>query len=68
MQLSFHGANRKVTGSCTLIKSGGKKVLVDCGLHQGGHEAEDENLKPFGFDPAQIDFVVLTHAHLDHCG
>lgn len=68
MQLSFHGANRKVTGSCTLIKCAGKRILIDCGLHQGGLEASEENSRPFGFLPSQIDFVVLTHAHLDHCG
>ncbi|TAM59821.1 MBL fold metallo-hydrolase [bacterium] len=68
MKLSFHGADRGVTGSCHLIESGGKRILVDCGLFQGGRELEVENAGDFGFDPAAVDIVLLTHAHLDHCG
>ncbi|KTG16010.1 MBL fold metallo-hydrolase [Guyparkeria sp. XI15] len=68
MRLSFHGANRGVTGSCHLLELDGLKVLVDCGLFQGGHEIDEENTAPFGFDPAEIDLLLLTHAHLDHCG
>ena len=68
MKLSFHGADRGVTGSCHLIECNSIRILVDCGLYQGGREAEEGNAKPFGFDPAKIDCVLLTHAHLDHCG
>jgi metallo-beta-lactamase family protein len=68
MKISFHGADRGVTGSCHLLECGGKKILVDCGLYQGGRESDEENSEPFGFDPASIDFLLLTHAHLDHCG
>lgn len=68
MKLSFHGAAQGVTGSCHLVQSGGKKILIDCGLYQGGREEEDKNDDDFGFDPAEIDFLLLTHAHLDHCG
>ena len=68
MKISFHGADRGVTGSCHLLECGGKKILVDCGLYQGGRESDEENSEPFGFDPATIDFLLLTHAHLDHCG
>jgi metallo-beta-lactamase family protein len=68
LKLSFHGADRGVTGSCHLIECGGRRVLIDCGFYQGGRELEEENTEPFGFDPAQIDFVLLSHAHLDHCG
>ncbi len=68
MKLEFHGADRNVTGSCHLLTAAGKKILVDCGLYQGGREMEEENTKPFDFDPADIDFLLLTHAHLDHCG
>jgi metallo-beta-lactamase family protein len=68
LKLSFHGADRGVTGSCHLLACAGKHILIDCGLYQGGRELEEENTEPFGFDPAQIDFVLLTHAHLDHCG
>ena len=68
MKLSFHGADRNVTGSCHLVECAGKKVLIDCGLYQGGREIFEENSEPFGFDPADIDYLLLTHAHLDHCG
>jgi metallo-beta-lactamase family protein len=68
MQLSFHGADRGVTGSCHLVECAGKRILIDCGLYQGGREIDEENAEPFGFDPRQIDYLLLTHAHLDHCG
>lgn len=68
MRLSFHGADQGVTGSCHLVECAGKRVLIDCGLYQGGREIAEENLEPFGFDPADIDYLLLTHAHLDHCG
>jgi len=68
LKLSFHGADRGVTGSCHMIECGGYRLLVDCGLYQGGRELDEENAEPFGFDPASIDCVLLTHAHLDHCG
>ena len=68
MKISFHGADRGVTGSCHLVECAGKRILVDCGLYQGGRELDEENAEPFGFDPAGIDFLLLTHAHLDHCG
>jgi len=68
LKLSFHGAARGVTGSCHLVECAGRRVLVDCGLYQGGREIEEDNAGEFGFDPAGIDQVLLTHAHLDHCG
>ncbi|MDG4867857.1 MBL fold metallo-hydrolase [Guyparkeria sp. 1SP6A2] len=68
MRLSFHGANRGVTGSCHLLEMDGLKVLIDCGLFQGGREIDEENAAEFGFDPREIDILLLTHAHLDHCG
>lgn len=68
LKISFHGADRGVTGSCHLLECAGKRVLIDCGLYQGGHELNEENSAPFGFDAAAIDYVLLTHAHLDHCG
>jgi metallo-beta-lactamase family protein len=68
MRLSFHGADRGVTGSCHLIECAGRRILIDCGMYQGGRELHEENAEPFGFDPAAIDYVLLTHAHLDHCG
>ena len=66
--LSFHGAAQAVTGSCHLLEADGLKLLVDCGLYQGRHEIVDENRAAFGFDPGEIDLLLLTHAHLDHCG
>lgn len=68
MKLAFHGADQNVTGSCHLLEAAGKKILIDCGLYQGGREMDEENAEPFGFDPASIDYLLLTHAHLDHCG
>src|SRR5689334_14063450 len=63
-----HGAAREVTGSCHLIEAGGHRVLVDCGMFQGDRDTEAVNSQPFGFAPASIDALLLTHAHLDHCG
>ncbi len=68
MRISFHGAARSVTGSCHLVECSGKRILIDCGLYQGGRELDEENAEPFGFDPQSIDYLLLTHAHLDHCG
>jgi metallo-beta-lactamase family protein len=68
MKISFHGADRDVTGSCHLLECAGKRILVDCGMYQGGRELDEENARPFGFEPDSIDYLLLTHAHLDHCG
>jgi len=68
VKLSFHGADRGVTGSCHLIECAGRRCLIDCGLFQDNRELDESNAEPFGFDPAAIDYVLLTHAHLDHCG
>jgi metallo-beta-lactamase family protein len=68
MKLSFHGAAQQVTGSCHLLQVGGTRILIDCGLYQGGRELREDNADDFGFDPASIDYLLLTHAHLDHCG
>jgi len=68
MRLSFHGAAGDVTGSCHLVEASGRCVLIDCGLFQGGRELHEENAEPFGFEPEALDLLLLTHAHLDHCG
>ena len=68
MKLAFHGADQDVTGSCHLVECAGKRILIDCGLFQGSRTLARENAEPFGFDAAAIDLVLLTHAHLDHCG
>lgn len=68
MEITFHGAAGEVTGSCYLITGHDKRVLIDCGQFQGTENSDDANAAAFPFDPASIDYVVLTHAHLDHCG
>jgi metallo-beta-lactamase family protein len=68
MRVSFHGADQGVTGSCHLLEAAGKKILIDCGMLQGSRELDEENAAPFGFDARSIDVMLLTHAHLDHCG
>lgn len=66
--LTFLGAAREVTGSCYLFKSGGMQLLLDCGMHQGGDAIKRLAKEKFRFRPAEIDAVVLSHAHLDHSG
>lgn len=68
MIYSCHGAAKQVTGSCHLITCNDHRILIDCGLFQGSEQVERANAEPFGFDPASIDVLLLTHAHLDHCG
>jgi metallo-beta-lactamase family protein len=67
VKLLSAGAALTVTGSCHRIEARGRRILVDCGLFQGGDVAK-LNREPFPFDPAEIDAVLLTHGHLDHCG
>src|SRR5580704_6768995 len=67
-KLTFLGAAGTVTGSKYLVEAGGKKLLIDCGIFQGSNELSDRNYKPLSVDPQTIDYVVLTHAHLDHTG
>ena len=66
--LRFFGAVGTVTGSRFLLEGDGARVLVDCGLFQGLKELRLRNWEPFPYDVASLDSVVLTHAHLDHCG
>jgi metallo-beta-lactamase family protein len=68
MRVRFHGAAGEVTGSCHEVEAAGHRVLIDCGMIQGSREDEARNFEPFGFDPAALDAVVLSHAHIDHCG
>ena len=67
MKLSFLGAAGEVTGSCYLVDTGEVKFLIDCGMFQGGRAADAKNRR-FGFDPREIAFVLLSHAHIDHSG
>ena len=68
MKITFLGATKTVTGSNFLVEAAGKKFLVDCGMYQGNAEKEYENEEPFAYDPQEIDFMLLTHAHIDHSG
>lgn len=68
MQLEFFGAAGEVTGSCHILEVGGQRVLLDCGMIQGGRKQEARNFEPFPFDASKIDAVVLSHAHIDHSG
>jgi metallo-beta-lactamase family protein len=68
MKVRFHGAAGEVTGSCHEVHANGKMLLLDCGMIQGSEEDEKRNLQPFAFDVQAVDAVVLSHAHIDHCG
>jgi len=68
MKLTFHGAAQEVTGSAHLLEVGGKKILLDCGLYQGKRKEAFEKNRQFPYDPASIDVVLLSHAHMDHSG
>lgn len=66
--IQFLGAAGEVTGSCHLLRAAGKKILLDCGMIQGGREEDARNREHFPFDPGDLDAVILSHAHIDHCG
>lgn len=66
--IAFHGAAREVTGSCHLVQSGASRLLLDCGMIQGGRSRHERNREPLPFDPGTIDAVLLSHAHIDHSG
>lgn len=68
MNITFLGGAREVTGSCYLVEAAGARLLVDCGMVQGGRDAPVRNRRPFAFEPRSIDHVLLTHAHIDHSG
>ena len=68
MKITFLGATRTVTGSNYLVEAAGKKFLVDCGMWQGKEELEMQNMENFEYNPSDIDFMLLTHAHIDHSG
>ena len=67
-KLTFLGAAGCVTGSRYLVEAAGKRLLVDCGIFQGLRELTERNFQPLSVDPKTFDYVVLTHAHLDHTG
>ncbi|MDD2480865.1 MAG: MBL fold metallo-hydrolase [Lutispora sp.] len=68
MKLSFYGAAEMVTGSCFLLETDKHKILIDCGMFQGDADSDDLNRNVFDFEPSKIDFLLLTHAHIDHSG
>lgn len=68
MEITLFGAARTVTGSCYSIKTKNWSILVDCGMFQGSKETERKNYEDFGFNPKEYHYLLLTHAHLDHCG
>ncbi|MBS1214361.1 MAG: fold hydrolase, partial [Proteobacteria bacterium] len=68
MRITFLGAAAEVTGSCYLIETGRARFLVECGMFQGARDAYLKNLRALAFDLKRLDFVVLSHAHLDHSG
>jgi metallo-beta-lactamase family protein len=68
MKLTFHGGVEGVTGSCHHVATADTQFLVDCGMFQGGREADGKNHDAFAFQPRDLAFVLLTHAHIDHSG
>ncbi len=68
MRVTFYGAAGEVTGSCFLVETAEARFLVDCGMFQGGRDAVRKNLRALSFDLRNLDFILLTHAHLDHSG
>ena len=68
MKLTFCGGARTVTGSSYLLDAAGKKILIDCGMFQGGKRLRERNFGDYPYDPTEIDFIVLSHSHIDHCG
>ena len=68
MKVTIYGAAGAVTGSCHLVEAAGRRILLDCGMIQGSKIEEAKNALPFDFDVKGIDAVILSHAHIDHCG
>lgn len=68
MRIHFFGAAQEVTGTCYLLETGSHKILIDCGLFQGGTSDMHRNHLPFPFQPSEIDAVFVTHPHMDHVG
>ena len=68
MEITLFGAAKTVTGSCYSLITKKYNILVDCGMFQGSKDVERRNYEEFGFDPKRYHYLLLTHAHLDHCG
>ena len=63
-----YGGVGSVTGANFMLENGQRKLLIDCGMIQGCNFCEDKNREPFGYDPASVDALLVTHAHIDHIG
>ena len=68
MKVKFMGAARTVTGSCYILEAAGRRFAIDCGMHQGNAEIEKRNWDVDIYDPHGIEFMLMTHAHMDHSG
>ena len=68
MKVQFLGAARTVTGSCFIVETDRARFAVDCGMHQGSDAIEKRNRDMTPYDPARLDFILITHAHIDHSG
>ena len=68
MRINFHGAAHTVTGSQHLLEINGHRLLLDCGLYQGKRDETYSRNLNFAYDPRSVDAVILSHAHIDHCG
>lgn len=68
MKITFFGGANSVTGACYLLETNNKKILVDCGMFQSGKYCDERNFEPFPFNVNEIDFLFITHAHIDHIG
>lgn len=68
MKITFLGAARTVSGSCYILECGSTRFAIDCGMHQGNKEIEKRNWNLHGYDPKNLDFILITHAHIDHSG
>ena len=68
MNVTSYGAAQTVTGSCHLVETDSMSFLIDCGMFQGSKDLNRKNYEPFDFSPSSVDFLILTHGHIDHCG
>ncbi|MBE0557943.1 MAG: MBL fold metallo-hydrolase, partial [Proteobacteria bacterium] len=68
MKIRFMGAARTVTGSCYILETGGHRFAIDCGMHQGNAEIDKRNWDVEIYEPERIEFILMTHAHMDHSG